>query len=179
MALIIFQVDIFANQECTDYVVHDLSSETQPGRIVVHGCLCYLLDNFLDLFLLLTTRFKQSSDFDDVFKCGPQHTHVLLVKLVTMDDIKHVGEGVDRLLGHQGEFVEQCCLSHSVGLGHQQVVFVWELLKGVLEEIFAAAVKSRLHTEKSHCESIFCRSWWVWYSSLVVKLLTNSLDFWV
>jgi hypothetical protein len=53
MALIIFQVDIFANQESTDHVVHDLSSETQPGRIVVHGGLCYLLDNFLDLFLLL------------------------------------------------------------------------------------------------------------------------------
>jgi hypothetical protein len=45
MALVVFQVNIFADQESTDQVIHDLSCETEPGRLSVRGGLCYLLDN--------------------------------------------------------------------------------------------------------------------------------------
>lgn len=179
VALVVVQVNIFADQEGTDHVVHDSSSETEPGCLSVHNSLCYLLDNFYGFRLILATRIDQTPDFNDVLKCGSQHTQVLLVKLVTMDDIKHMGEGVDGLLGYQGEFVQQRCLSDCVWLSHDQVVFVWELLEGILEEVFAAAVKCRLHTEKRHSEGILCRSWWVWYGSLIIKLLTNHLDLWV
>ena len=53
-----------------------------------------------------------------------------------MHDVKHMLESVLGLLGRKREFAQQLGLNNRVRLGDDQVVPVWELVEGVLQEVF-------------------------------------------
>lgn len=71
-----------------------------------------------------------------------------------MDDVEHMSEGILRLLGDQGEFLEERVLSNCVRLCHNQVVAVWEARECMLQEIFGAGIEGCFHTEESNSECI-------------------------
>lgn len=57
-------------------------------------------------------------------------------------------------LGHERELGEERILCDGVWLGDDEVVTVREQVKGVLEEVFRAAVEDGLHAEERDCEGV-------------------------
>lgn len=56
----------------------------------------------------------------------------MLEQVVAVYQIEHVRERVLRRLGHQGKLTDERILGHSMGLSDNEVVAIWEDLKGVL-----------------------------------------------
>ena len=155
MAFVILKIDVFAHDKTCDNRSHHLCGE---AKILGHHFSQAGIPNLpYDVFgslLSFSAALNQLTNVVNVFFSSAQHTKVLLVQVISMNDVEHVLEGIDSFLLYASKFVQEGTFRHGVRLGDNQVIAVGEFFERILEEIFAAAVERGFHAEQRDSEGI-------------------------